>query len=120
MSKSKYSTVRGGALLAVLQLTVFPVKWICGSPPYPRLSAAQALLIARCGTYEGKAADGRVYHIRELQRKVSPPDPVFWDGRGVLRFRDNDGPNSPPLKIRRQLLSDLWDRILLAPPAYWK
>ena len=129
-SKVKPTLVRGAFLFAALSSArTTAVKWLAGPFPYsrddqgrvPTLTAAQALAIARAGTYEGaKQRNGRVTHIREIIRESDAPDFAFWEDRACIRWHDNDVPNSPGPKERQKLLCDIWDRALLNPPPRWQ
>ena len=131
-SKPKPTVIRGAALLVALSSSVnTTVKWFSGPRPYARdcqgripvLTVAQALVIAKAakaGTYEGlKIRSGRVTHIREVFRKSDAPDFAFWEGRGCIRFHENDGPNIS-LKERRNQLCAAWDRAIKNPPPHWR
>ena len=90
-------TLNGSILIEVLRLTTEKVKLFeRGSSSPIKITAQQALSLARSGLYEGGGTMQRVKHIREVDsRTPNVADHSFWDGRGCMRFwadqRSSDG-----------------------------
>ena len=123
-SKPPYKFVHGEALLQALLTSTACVKWLrLGFPPSEAvvLKPDQAVLIVRGAPHEGKMRKRRVIFIREVDnRRLNKRDDSYWAGRACIRWHDSQQPNSPNPKVKRQLLSDLWDRILRSNPARWR
>ncbi len=119
--KQKIKLIRSEALFHALSVTTLPVKWIVGGALVGVLGAAEALCVARAGTYEGKVRGTRLVAIVGVDhRAANVRDDAFWADRACIRYHDKDVPNSPSPKARRKLLCDIWDRAVQNPPPRWR
>ncbi len=116
--RSNKSIVTGLVLQLRLARTTSPVKWfsrdgvVLGS-----IAPSQALIIAKNGVYEGKANNGRVYFIREVDPRPLPfDDSHYRDDRAVIHYH-TDMRASRPIHVRNQETADNWDGMLHRSPA---
>jgi hypothetical protein len=86
----------------MLQVTFHPIKFIGASYP---LTAAQAVLLVQSGVYEGKARQGRVYYIREVDNRLPiVSQPEYWKDRAVIKYWDNQSYRDQfPLRLGKNL-----------------
>jgi hypothetical protein len=86
MAKQRRVFLRGPELLQALKNTkALHVKLVLGKTS-GFITCSQALCIAQSSDYEGKYHNGRVYFIREVNKRPLPIfDHTWWDGRACMQ-----------------------------------
>src|SRR5271166_2503784 len=118
-STKNLPVLKGDLLFRALAITTINVKWIRTGAAIQKISAPMALIIARAGVYEGKARQGRVFYIREIdQRSSAVCDTHYWDDRSVIKYHD-DQTACVPKKVLNTRWAARWDHMAKSQPKSW-